>query len=83
MWDQCYHQLLTIVTKKFTISMHMVRNADRSVTDFVLGVLSRTLKNMLTSMRRRVTSSVILPGTISGGIKKEYQLIHTIRMQGQ
>ncbi len=60
--------------------MHQMRSDD------ILGVLgasSATVKKMFTSMRRRVTRRVILPGTTSGGMRKLIQLAATKREVGR
>ena len=49
----------------------------------VLGVMAVTLLKMLMRTRKRVTSSAILPGTTSGGIRKLTQEVITNRVEGK
>ena len=47
------------------------------------GAMERTLLKTLTSTRKRVTSSAILPGTTDGRIRNEIQETTTNRMHGR
>ena len=53
-------------TKRIQAIIH----ADNAVIVSVLGEVMVILLKMLIKTRNRVTKSVILPGTISGGIRK-------------
>jgi hypothetical protein len=50
--------------------MHVMTQAEMEVRPSTFGELEVMLVKMLISTRKRVTSRVIRPGTISGGIRK-------------
>jgi len=50
--------------------MQVIIQVDMAVRPSTLGELEVTLLKMLIKTRKIVTKSVILPGTISGGIRK-------------
>ena len=53
-----------------TNRMQAIIHADKAVIVSVLGEVRVILLKMLIKTRNKVTKSVILPGTISGGIRK-------------
>jgi hypothetical protein len=50
--------------------MQVITQAEMEVNPSTFGELLVMLVKMLIKTRKRVTNKVILPGTISGGIKK-------------
>ncbi len=65
------------------MAMQLTSHAEMAEMREEVGSVSETLRKMLTSISRIVTSRAMRPGTTSGGMRKLIQLAATKRLVGR